>query len=131
MTGDTMTHVEQLVTALEFFKDWSNYLLVTSVASLGWASTKDVLFRSPTLKATSMWLLAGSIIFGIFTLALIPLVAEKIDPGTESFYDIKPVFYLLGIKTTCIKLKCVCFWQHILFMLGVLVYVWGVVKKSP
>lgn len=31
---------QQLLTALDAFKDRSNYLLVTTVAALGWASTQ-------------------------------------------------------------------------------------------
>jgi hypothetical protein len=40
--------------ALEFFKDWSNYLLVTTVAALGWvASGKD--FPISGLMAWCIW----------------------------------------------------------------------------
>ena len=35
--------VTQLLGALGFFKDWTNYLLVTTVAALGWIATKPVL----------------------------------------------------------------------------------------
>jgi hypothetical protein len=33
--------VEQKLKALDAFKDWSNYLLVTTVAALGWTAGKD------------------------------------------------------------------------------------------
>ena len=32
-------NIEQQLKALEFFKDWSNYLLVTTVAALGWVAS--------------------------------------------------------------------------------------------
>ena len=32
--------LDQKLKALDAFKDWSNYLLVTTVAALGWTSTK-------------------------------------------------------------------------------------------
>jgi hypothetical protein len=31
----------QKLKALDAFKDWTNYLLVTTVAALGWAARKD------------------------------------------------------------------------------------------
>ena len=32
--------VQQLIASLGFFKDWTNYFLVTTVAALGWIATK-------------------------------------------------------------------------------------------
>ena len=31
--------------ALEFFKDWTNYLLVTTVAAVGWLGVKEGIIR--------------------------------------------------------------------------------------
>jgi hypothetical protein len=32
---------EQILTSLEHFKDWNNYLLITTVAAFGWVSAKE------------------------------------------------------------------------------------------
>ena len=35
-----MTQLEQKLKALDSFKDWTNYLLITTVAALGWVGTE-------------------------------------------------------------------------------------------
>jgi hypothetical protein len=107
---------------IDYFKDWSNYLLVTTVAALGWVTTKEAVISSISLPR--VWLLCVlcltlSVVFGIFTLALIPLVAEQ-RAAEESFYYVDAEFNLLGRCHA--RLKWVCFPQHVLFILGVLLY---------
>jgi hypothetical protein len=34
------SNVKQLTSALGFFKDWTNYLVVTTVAALGWVTAQ-------------------------------------------------------------------------------------------
>ncbi len=110
--------------ALEHFKDWSNYLLVTTVAALGWVATKDAPdFFCPWMKLGCVWLLALSSIFGIFTLALIPLVAEQ-QGATPSFYDVNAEFQILGCSHK-MRIKTVCFPQHVLFIFGILLFAVG------
>jgi hypothetical protein len=106
--------------ALEFFKDWSNYLLVTTVAALGWvASGKD--FPISGLMAWCIWSLALSAIFGIFTLALIPLVQEQRDEASTSNYQVRASFWWCGR----LRLMYVCFPQHVLFIAGIVLYAAG------
>ncbi len=109
--------------ALEFFKDWSNYLLVTTVASLGWVAKEDPSFCSPWVKTLCIWSFALSAIFAIFTLALIPLVAEQRQLN-ESIYDVHAQFNLIGIRRR--KLKSVCFPQHVFFIMGIALYAVGI-----
>jgi len=66
----------EILSALSSFKDWSNYLLVTTVAALGWVATSHE--PGGILRALIIGFLGSSIVFGIFTLALIPLVTEGI-----------------------------------------------------
>lgn len=113
--------------ALGFLKDWSNYLLVTTVAAVGWVSTKGVVFEPACWRGWCLGFLAISIAFGIFTLALIPLVAEELNPdtrGKKSIYDITPKFYLIyrwwEIDSICIK--HVCWVQHVAFLIAIVVY---------
>ena len=110
--------------ALKHFKDWSNYLLVTTVASLGWASTRTTL---PEWAFNwSVGSLAASVVFAIFTLAFIPHIAEQIDSET-SFYETTPTIHPVPLfpKIESMKVKWVCWPQHALFILGIGVYAWG------
>jgi hypothetical protein len=74
-----MTDLDQKFKALEFFKDFSDYMLVTTVAALGWISSQDTATKpwaNPTLKPYCLWCLGLSSLFAILTLALIPLIGE-------------------------------------------------------
>jgi hypothetical protein len=122
----------QLLEALGYFKDWSNFLLVTTVAALGWVATKLALIsvNKPVsrnaLKATLVCF-GASIVFAIFTLALIPIVAQNISSTDRSFYDVGASFnalYLWGPVMT-LKLKYVCWWQHVLFLIGIVAFTVG------
>jgi hypothetical protein len=76
-----MSLTEQKLNALGAFKDWSNYLLVTTVVALGWVAGADT--DKPLTLATKfeVFFLAASVIFGTFTLAVIPIIAEQITDG--------------------------------------------------
>jgi hypothetical protein len=107
--------------SLGAFKDWSNYLLVTTVAAAGWLGKTEVELSANRFE---LWCLALSACFGIFTLALIPIITSlirEIDGETKTtFYDITADFELLGGRG--MKIKWVCFWQHFLFLIGVLAF---------
>src|SRR5262249_1283414 len=106
---------DPLTKALGFFKDWSNYLLVTTVGALGWVASDKTTFTSAQVKPWCVWLFALSVVFGIFTLALIPLVQEQRGKTHTSNYDVDAEFNL-GFsdqsKRGHLRLKWVCFWQH-------------------
>jgi hypothetical protein len=128
--------------ALSAFKDWTNSLLVTSVAALGWVGTQTPPggWRSATTCA-----LCISIIFGIFTLAFIPLVSEKIgrlasqgelrgsQEALPSIYDLKPHFFLLPnhFPVRKIRMKYLCWPQHLSFIIGVILYTAAVFGLPP
>jgi len=120
----SMSHVEQLLKGLEFFGNWSNYILVTTVAALGWVASTA---RAPISPRALRWVigcLCASIVFAVFTLAMIPLVAENITAETKSFYELSPKFdliYTIGPEVS-LKLKWVCWPQHILFLVGIAIY---------
>jgi hypothetical protein len=111
------------IKALGFFKDFTNYLLVTTVAALGWITTSKALFLDPRFIPFCIFSFAGSIIFGIFTLALIPLVAEAV--GTEkkpTFYDFRPESRPFVLWANRFPLQLVCWPQHVLFIAGIVGY---------
>jgi hypothetical protein len=109
-------------TALDAFKEWSNYLLVTTVASAGWVSTRTEELKIAWLQPVSLGLLTASIILAIFTLALVPLLAEQL--GDESIYKTPIRFHLFGLSST-MYLTQVCRPQHTTFILGVIAYAVG------
>ena len=112
--------VEQKLKALEAFKDWSNYLLVTTVAALGWVSTKEAPELCPEwIRTWCIVSLALSVFFSILTLALIPHVAELID-GKLSIYDV----FWDGWHYK-FEIFHFCFPAHVLFLVGVLLYACG------
>ena len=89
MANVTQQMQDPMTKALEFFKDWSNYLLVTTVAALGWVAsgTNTTTSTSHSVK-WCVWFFALSVVFGIFTLALIPLVQKQRRKTHESNYDV-------------------------------------------
>src|SRR5262249_28841352 len=83
---------EQQLKSLDSFKDFSNYLLVTTVAALGWVASDSRVVENPRIE---VWCFALSTVCGIFTLAVIPIVAERIGRITDetaSFYDVRAPF---------------------------------------
>jgi hypothetical protein len=123
-------NVEQHLAALNAFKDWSNYLLVTTVAALGWVATTN----KPT-GAPRVWvlrLLAFSIVCGVLTLGLIPLVAESVKKDSSSIFDISVQFNLLWLwgPEVSSRLKFVCWPQHVSFLAGIIVYAIGSIRQG-
>jgi hypothetical protein len=116
-----MDAIEQKLRALDAFKDWSNYLLVTTVAALGWVSTKDAPnFRRDWVRALCIWSFALSVLFAILTLGLLPHI-EELSDGVKSIYDTS----WHGWFGLDYELFCVCFPQHVLFLVGVILYAYG------
>ena len=118
--------------ALEFFKDWSNYLVVTTVAAVGWIATgSNVDFSSAWVRAVCILAFSLSIAFGILTLALIPLVQEQRKPD-QSNYDVAVTYRTWWPEWDGVcRLKSLCFPQHILFLLGILAFALGTIGGNP
>jgi hypothetical protein len=119
MSAD-QANVDHLLKALDLFEQWSNYMLVTTVAALGWVASRDSSYLPLLARRLVVFCLGVSIIFAVFTLALTPLVGESITSTTESIYFVDAHFSLFGARS--MRLKCVCFPQHIFFLLGIAIY---------
>ena len=50
--------------ALQSFKDWSNYLLIATVAAVGWIASNNVRFSSDILKSACLWSLGAALPVG-------------------------------------------------------------------
>ena len=127
MVGDTEA-LTRFTTSLGHFKDWSNILLVTTVAALGWAASKDQAFRRAT-RPLCVLLFALSTVFAIFTLALVPLVAEQ-GQGYRSIYEV-PVTFWGSEWIGKIHLIYVCMPQHLRFIAGIILYAIGTMGMKP
>ena len=124
-----MEHYVGINLALESFKDWSNYLLVTTVAAIGWVVAKEGVRIAPGARIASILLLCVSAILAVLTLSLVPLVAESLTKDTRSIYDVAATFkpcWMWGHEVA-LKMKWVCWPQHVTFMLGIISYSLGAV----
>jgi hypothetical protein len=131
---------EAMLAAIGSFKDWSNYLLVTTVIALGWVATSgspapsggdSVSTSNGCFGSLEVEFLAGSAIFGILTLSLVPIVTQNIAKDTKSIYDVDTpfrLFYIFGDPKTefvfwghryPFKLKLFCWPQHALLILAI------------
>jgi hypothetical protein len=121
--------ITQLLKSLGYFKDASNYLLVTTVGALGWVSTREV-WLTPHSFQSSLICFCISIICGIFTLALIPIVGQNIKADTRSIYEVQVGFKLLwlwGPECRALSLKRVCWLQHMFFISGIIIFTYGAI----
>ena len=109
--------------ALQFFKDATVYPLVAAIALLAWVSS-GVEFTNEALRLTAMACLTLSVVFGIATLMLIPLVQEARRPGQSNF-DVDARFNLWGPRAY--RLKTTAFPQHLFLVVGVILYVVGMI----
>ena len=120
LTGEELRRIDRCQKALAHFKDWSNYLLVTTVAALGWVATQD-LGGPPVVKIVCLGVLGFSVVLAILTLAIIPHVAERIDANTTSIYSVEAEVHPgpgISGRTRKVRLKPACWLQHELGISG-------------
>lgn len=124
-----MAEPDRRAEALRHFKDWSSYLLVTTVAALGWAATSRFA-AAPGLRVVCIWSLALSVVFGVLTLASIPLVAEQAK-GEESIYTVSARFSVrpFSRRPASLRLKQTCVPQYVLFLIGIVTYAIGAARR--
>jgi hypothetical protein len=115
--------VDAQTKALEFVSTASSYALLATMALLAWVSS-GVEFQSEGLRLTSMACLTLSVVFGVGTLVLIPLVQEARRPGQSNF-DVDARFWLVGRRSA--RLKTTMMPQYLLLIAGVVLYVAGMV----
>ena len=123
-------HIDHLLKAVEYFNNSNNYLIVVSVIALGWVVEHPGGVHE-SLKDAVVLCMGLSTVFGLFTMGLLPLVAETLTGTTESIYDVKGQFrtFVLGGREHSLPLKAVCWPQQVLFLTGILLYAVGHVMK--
>jgi len=109
--------------ALEFVSRANSHVLLVTVALLAWVAS-GVEFSAESLRLAAMACLTLSAVFGVATLALVPLVQEARRPGQSNF-DVEVRFLLFGRRSA--RLKAVLLPQHLLLLAGLILYVIGMV----
>jgi len=112
-----------LTKALEFVNSASTYVLLATIALTAWVAS-GVEFSSEGLRVSAMACLTLSALFGVATLALVPLVQETRRPGQSNF-DVEARFLLFGRRS--LRLKAVLLPQYLLLLAGLILYVIGMV----
>jgi hypothetical protein len=98
-------------------------VLLATIALLAWVAS-GVEFSNDRLRLAAMACLTMSVVFGIGTLALIPLVQEARRPGQSNF-DVDARFALFGRRSS--RLKAMLLPQYLLLLAGLILYVVGMV----
>lgn len=109
--------------ALEFVHQASSFVLIATIALLAWVAS-GVEFSSDGLRFGAMGCLTLSVVFGVGTLILIPLVQEARRPGQSNF-DVTPSFALFGRRTA--RLRAVMLPQYALLLAGIILYIVGMI----
>ena len=109
--------------ALEFVNQASSFVLIATIALLAWVAS-GVEFSSDGLRFGAMACLTLSIVFGVGTLTLIPLIQEARRPGQSNF-DVTPAFALFGRRSA--RLKTALLPQYALLLAGIILYVIGMI----
>lgn len=109
--------------ALEFLNSASTYLLIAAMVLLAWVASA-VEFATQGFRFASMGSLALSAVFGVATLALIPLIQEARRPGQSNF-AVQAPFILFGRRTA--RLKAVIWPQYLFLLAGIILYVLGMI----
>ena len=110
--------------ALEFVSQANSYSVIATIALLAWVAS-GVEFSSEALRRISMASLTLSIVFGIGTLTLIPLIQEARRPGQSNF-DVQAQFLLFGRRSA--RLKAAMLPQYALLLAGIIFYVIGMIS---
>jgi hypothetical protein len=110
--------------ALEFVNGASTYVLLATIALLAWVAS-GVDFSNDGLRIASMACLTLSVMFGVATLALIPLVQEARRPGQSNF-EVEARFMLFGSRGA--RLKSALLPQYLLLLAGLIFYVIGMMN---
>lgn len=109
--------------ALEFVAQGCIFTLVVTIALLAWVAS-GVDFSNEVPRVGAMLSLTLSVIYGVVSLAVIPLVQEWRRPGQSNF-EVDARYSLFGRRT--LRLKSVLMPQYALLVLGIGFYIAGMI----
>ena len=109
--------------ALEFVHQAACLVLLATIALLAWVAS-GVEFSNQGLRIAAVASLIMSIIYGIASLALVPLVQEARRPGQSNF-DVEARYALFGRRSS--RLKSVMMPQYLLLITGLILFAAGMI----
>ena len=109
--------------ALEFAHQACLVVLVSTLALLAWVAS-GVEFSNQGLRLAAMACLTLSVVYGVATVSLIPLIQESRRPGQSNF-DVEGRFELFGPRAA--RLKTMLLPQYLLLIGGVVLYAVGMI----
>jgi hypothetical protein len=109
--------------ALEFVHQGCIFTLIVTIALLAWVAS-GVDFSNEVPRVGAMLCLTLSVVYGVASLALIPLVQESRRPGQSNF-EAEARYSLFGRRS--LRLKYVLMPQYVLLLAGVIFYVAGMI----
>jgi hypothetical protein len=107
--------------ALDYVSRASTFVLIATMVLLAWVAS-GVEFANEGLRYASMACLTMSVVFGIATLSLIPVIQEVRRSGQSNF-EVDAPFLLFGQRSA--RLKSMLLPQYALLLAGLLLYVIG------
>jgi len=110
--------------ALEFVSQANSFTLIANIALLAWVAS-IVEPSNETLRIASMVCLTSAVVFGVGTLALIPLVQEARRPGQSNF-DVEARFLMFGRRSA--RLKATMLPQYAFLLAGLILFVAGMIS---
>ncbi len=118
---------EQLLKGLELLSTWTNVLIATSTAAVGWLVDQSSVEFETTLGQVILGCFCLSIVFGILAMCQIPGLAERVTDFTRSIYQLRGDNYLLPFWKVSFPVIWVLWPQHALFIAGILLLLWATV----
>jgi 4-hydroxybenzoate polyprenyltransferase len=109
--------------ALEFVAQGCIFTLIVTIALLAWVAS-GVDFSNEIPRVGAMLWLTVSVVYGVASLALIPLVQEARKPGQSNF-DVDARYWLFGRRS--LRLKSVLMPQYLSLLLGIVFYIAGMI----
>jgi hypothetical protein len=111
-------------TALEFINRAASFSLIATIALLAWVASA-VEFSIDGLRLASVACLTLSVVFGVATLMLIPLVQEARKPGQSNF-EVEARYRLFGRRN--VRLNATLLPQYGFLLAGVILFAAGMIE---
>lgn len=116
-----MTQTDKLLKGLEHFNTWTQVLIGTAAAGIGWIAESQ---RVGWTLTASQWCLGTSILFGVLTMCQVPAMAQNASDKVPSVYQLRGHNYLLPFERFRFRppIIMLCWPQHTLFIVAIVLY---------
>lgn len=117
-----VTQSDKLLKGLEFFNVWTQVLIGTASAGAGWIVMNVPPGSLDDWRLASLACLCLSIGFGVMTMCQIPEMAQDVDDGKKSVYDLRGCNYLLPFWRVRPRVIWLCWPQHTFYICASFLY---------